>query len=91
MSEEQNTQLINIVRAQDARIDYNFNTLVQTTIVVEYLLEKLQQLNPDIPWEDEFAAFQEERLKELDAIAQEAKKKMEEEVSGTPDLDSINL
>lgn len=92
MSDQKTPQLVDIVRAQDTRIDYNFNTLIQTSIIVEYLLEKLQTLHPEGNWEEDFPAFQEERLKALEELAEDARKQLEGEDETTPsDLDSINL
>ena len=92
MSDQKTPQLVDIVRAQDTRIDYNFNTLIQTSIIVEYLLEKLQTLHPEGNWEEDFPAFQEERLKALEELAEEARNQLKEEGESTSsDLDSINL
>lgn len=91
-NQEKTPELVDIVRAQDTRIDYNFNTLIQTSIIVEYLLEKLQTLHPEGNWEEDFPAFQEDRLKALEKLAEEARKQIEGEDEIAPsDLDSINL
>lgn len=79
MTQEKLEELFKILKTQDARIDYNFNTLIQTTIIVEFLFQKLQELNPDLNIEEEFLPFQKKRLEELEEIVNEAKQSLEED------------
>jgi hypothetical protein len=94
MSQNETSDIINILHAQDTRIDYNFNTLIQTSIIVEYLLHKLNQINPDANWEEDFPPFQAERLEELEKLAKSAREEMKDEEESqelSSNLDSIKL
>lgn len=73
MSKEETLQeLFQVVKGQDVRIDYNFNTLIQTSILVEFLFIKLSELNPDLKLEELFEEFQTQRLEELNEIVKNA-------------------
>jgi len=82
MSEQQTLQeLFQVVKGQDVRIDYNFNTLIQTSILVEFLFLKLSELNPDLKLEELFEEFQTQRLEELNEIVKTAQESsMEEDI-----------
>ena len=58
LKEETIQELFQVVKGQDVRIDYNFNTLIQTSILVEFLFTKLCELNPDLNLEGMFEEFQ---------------------------------
>lgn len=72
LKEETIQELFQVVKGQDVRIDYNFNTLIQTSILVEFLFTKLSELNPDLNLEQLFEEFQAQRLQELDEIVKAA-------------------
>ena len=72
LKEETIQELFQVVKGQDVRIDYNFNTLIQTSILVEFLFNKLSDLNPDLKLEELFEKFQAQRLQELDEIVKAA-------------------
>ena len=72
LKEETFQELFQVVKGQDVRIDYNFNTLIQTSILVEFLFNKLSELNPDLKLEELFEEFQAQRLQELDEIVKAA-------------------
>ena len=72
LKEETFQELFQVVKGQDVRIDYNFNTLIQTSILVEFLFNKLSDLNPDLKLEELFEEFQTQRLQELDEIVKAA-------------------
>ena len=92
MNQEKLEELFEILKSQDARIDYNFNTLIQTSIIVEFLFEKLQELSPEKDLQEEFAPFQQSRLAELEEIITEAKTSFEEVQSDISNqLDEIKL
>ena len=84
LKEETFQELFQVVKGQDVRIDYNFNTLIQTSILVEFLFTKLSELNPDLNLEELFEAFQTQRLEELDEIVKAA-----QESSVGEDISSI--
>lgn len=72
VKEETLQELFQVVKGQDVRIDYNFNTLIQTSILVEFLFIKLSELNPDLKLEELFEEFQAQRLEELNEIVKTA-------------------
>ena len=72
LKEETIQELFQVVKGQDVRIDYNFNTLIQTSILVEFLFNKLSDLNPDLKLEELFEKVQAQRLQELDEIVKAA-------------------
>ena len=84
LKEETFQELFQVVKGQDGRIDYNFNTLIQTSILVEFLFTKLSELNPDLKLEELFEEFQTQRLEELDEIVKAA-----QESSVGEDISSI--
>ena len=68
--------LIDVAQAMESRIDYNFNSVVQVSLLVEFLYEALEKQGIKIPLDEEFQKFQEERLSEIktkfDAALQQA-------------------
>lgn len=80
MSKEETLQeLFQVVKGQDVRIDYNFNTLIQTSILVEFLFIKLSELNSDLKLEELFEEFQTQRLEELNEIVKNAQESSTDE------------
>jgi len=57
--------LIDVAQAMETRIDYNFNSLVQVSLLVEFLYEALEKQNISIPLDEDFQKFQESRLAEI--------------------------
>ena len=57
--------LIPLSQALEARIDYNFNSMIQLSLLVEYLYQELEEKGMDIAMGDKFESFQEERIKEI--------------------------
>ena len=65
--------VVNLAQALEARIDYNFNSMIQLSILVEYLYEKLDQSGIKIDLTDEdFTAFQDSRITEIQEQLKEA-------------------
>jgi hypothetical protein len=59
--------LITIADALESRIDYNFNSIIQVSMLVEYLYNKLADHNINIELDEDFKKFQESRLDEIRA------------------------
>lgn len=59
--------LIPLSQALEARIDYNFNSMIQLSLLVEYLYQELEGKDIEIEMGDKFQAFQDERVKEIKA------------------------
>jgi len=57
--------LIPLSQALEARIDYNFNSMIQLSLLVEYLYQELENKDIVIEMGDKFQAFQDERVKEI--------------------------
>ena len=57
--------LIPLSQALEARIDYNFNSMIQLSLLVEYLYQELEEKDIQITMGDKFEAFQEERVAEI--------------------------
>ena len=57
--------LITVADALESRIDYNFNSLIQISMLVEYMHIKLAEKGIDIELDEEFKTFQEKRLSEI--------------------------
>jgi hypothetical protein len=66
---------ISIADALEARIDYNFNSVIQISMLVEYLYKKLAERDIDIELDEEFAEFQETRFEEIKKQFEEAQAK----------------
>lgn len=75
--------LFDVAKALETRIDYNFNSMIQLSLLVEYLYEQLDELNIKIPMDETFEKFQKQRLEEIqnnfDSAMEEAKLKATEE------------
>ena len=57
--------LITIADALESRIDYNFNSLIQISMLVEYIHMELTKKGINIELDENFKAFQEKRLSEI--------------------------
>jgi adenylate kinase family enzyme len=64
--------LFSLVQNQEERVNYNFNTVLQMTILVEYLFSKLKDRFPDLKLEEDFQAFQDKRIEEFNKMTEEA-------------------
>ena len=57
--------MLTVADALESRIDYNFNSLIQISMLVEYIHTKLNSQGIEIKLDEEFKAFQETRLQEI--------------------------
>jgi hypothetical protein len=57
--------LLPLAQALEARIDYNFNSMIQLSLLVEYLYQELEGQNVTIEMGDKFKVFQDERVAEI--------------------------
>tara|TARA_B100001059_G_scaffold134263_1_gene134526 strand:+ start:31516 stop:31827 length:312 start_codon:yes stop_codon:yes gene_type:complete len=57
--------LIPLTQALEARIDYNFNSMIQLSLLVEYLYSELEDKEIGIEMGEKFQAFQDERIVEI--------------------------
>lgn len=64
--------LIDVAQAMETRIDYNFNSVIQVSLLVEFLYEALEKQGITIPLDEEFQKFQQERLAEIKTKFDEA-------------------
>lgn len=69
--------LITIADALESRIDYNFNSLIQISMLVEYIHTKLNEKGINIELDEEFKSFQETRLAEIQGEFEAIKNKMD--------------
>jgi|13_taG_2_1085334.scaffolds.fasta_scaffold00062_4 hypothetical protein len=69
--------LLSLTKALESRVDYNFNNLIQLSLLIEFLYESLEKQGIKIPLDKDFENFQEKRLKE---IKEEFDKHVKEEV-----------
>ena len=67
-------ELINVLRGHEMRIDYNFNAMLQISMLLEYLYEALSKKGIEIDM-TEFEQFQKERIEDID----QTHKKMSED------------
>ncbi len=81
--------LIPLTQALEARIDYNFNSMIQLSMLVEYLYQELEAKEISIEMGDKFQAFQDERIKEIKA--QFEMQKAQQEAEQELDESSIDL
>ena len=58
-------EVLKLVQAHEMRIDYNFNSLLQLSMLVEYLYEQLAVLNIEIDMSG-FEEFQNNKVKEIE-------------------------
>jgi hypothetical protein len=88
--------LIDVAQAMETRIDYNFNSVIQVSLLVEFLYEALEKQGISIPLDEDFQKFQEERLAEIktkfDEAVSEATENLQKEAEQQKVEDSnINL
>lgn len=84
--------LITVADALESRIDYNFNSLIQISMLVEYIHTKLAEKGIEIELDDDFRVFQENRLAEIQAEFEVIKSKVDpEKVADDLLKDSVNL
>ena len=57
--------LMPLAEALEARIDYNFNALIQMSLLVEYLYSTLEKQNLNVELGEEFESFQKVRIEEI--------------------------
>jgi hypothetical protein len=79
--------LIPLTQALEARIDYNFNSMIQLSLLVEYLYQELEGKGMEIEMGDKFQAFQDERVTEIKKQFELQKAEAEAEV----ELDETKL
>lgn len=78
--------LIDVAQAMETRIDYNFNSVIQVSLLVEFLYEALEKQGIGIPLDEEFQKFQEQRLAEIRSKFDEAVAEATEELKQDPDI-----
>ncbi len=84
--------LITVADALESRIDYNFNSLIQISMLVEYIHTKLAEKGINIELDDDFKAFQENRLAEIQLEFETIKSKIDpEKVAEDLLKDSVDL
>lgn len=79
--------LIPLTQALEARIDYNFNSMIQLSLLVEYLYSELEDKDIGIEMGEKFQAFQDERITEIKKQFEMQKAEAEAEVEDS----NINL
>lgn len=57
--------LITVADALESRIDYNFNSVIQISMLVEFMYTKLKEKGIEIPLDEDFEEFQKTRLAEI--------------------------
>ena len=84
--------LVTVADALESRIDYNFNSLIQISMLVEYIHTKLAEKGMEIQLDEDFKAFQESRLAEIQAEFEAIKSKVDPEKVAEDFLkDSVDL
>ena len=81
--------LIPLTQALEARIDYNFNSMIQLSLLVEYLYSELEDKDIGIEMGEKFQAFQDERITEIKK--QFEMQKAETEAEAEVEDSNINL
>lgn len=81
-----------IAQTLESRIDYNFNSLMQISLLVEFLYQTLEEQGINIPLDEKFENFQKERVEEIQKKFQEVASSMTEEaVQNSESNLNINL
>lgn len=57
--------LIPLSQALEARIDYNFNSLIQLSLLIEYLYMQLEEKGIEVKLDEAFDEFQKQRIGEI--------------------------
>jgi|13_taG_2_1085334.scaffolds.fasta_scaffold00160_11 hypothetical protein len=85
--------ILSLLQNQEERVNYNFNTLLQMTILVEYMFSKLNESMPDLNLEKDFEPFQKKRIEEFNKMTEEAIQSAQDIASETQKeiLDKIKL
>lgn len=83
--------VINLAQALETRIDYNFNSVIQMSMLVEFLYETLEKQGIKIPIDTEFQEFQETRMKEIREKFSEAMTETAQDLSENLTDSNINL
>lgn len=79
-----NETLADALEALKMRIDYNFNTIMQMSMILEYTHILLEEHNIVVD-DEKFAAFQKERIEQLQEVARVAQEEIENATSLSPD------
>lgn len=87
--------VMTVAQTLESRIDYNFNSVMQISLLVEFLYQTLEEQGIEIPLDEKFEAFQKERVEEIQRKFQEVAASMTQEAvdnitNSTPDT-NINL
>ena len=69
-----------VVKAIENRVDYNFNTIIQLSLLLEYLYENLEQQGIKIELDENFQEFQDKRLEEMKTEFIKAQQEQEEKL-----------
>ena len=56
---------VNVTSAIESRVDYNFNSIIQVSLLLEYLYDQLEEKDISIPLDEKFAKFAEARMEEI--------------------------
>lgn len=72
--------VINVAQTLESRVDYNFNSIMSVSMLVEFLYQTLEKQGIDIPLDEEFETFQAERLAEIQEKFKEAAEKAADQV-----------
>lgn len=84
--------LITIADALESRIDYNFNSLIQISMLVEYIHIQLAEKGINIELDEDFKTFQEKRLTEIQQEFEAIKNGMDPEAAAEELLNNkVNL
>ena len=84
--------LITIADALESRIDYNFNSLIQISMLVEYMHIQLAEKGINIELDEDFKAFQEKRLGEIQQEFETIKSNMDPQAAAEDLLNNkVNL
>lgn len=90
--QEKLNNLLELVKNQETRIDYNFNTIIQMTILSEYIFSKLSDNFPDLKMHEDFEEFQKQRVDEFNNMLEELDKTSEEVKAASEDIiKNLNL
>ena len=57
--------LMPLSQALEARIDYNFNSLIQLSLLIEYLYSELEKKGLKVELDEQFDEFQKGRIEEI--------------------------
>jgi hypothetical protein len=89
MNNDQLKPIIDLIQSLEMRVDHNFNTILQMTLLIEYAYKLLEKHNISVD-EEEFQQFQQERVDQLQAIAEKTAEEfsqMEDSESSSSDLE----